>query len=368
MSGKPARAVLARNKRARTKWAKSSGTRRTPCAGRNTRQLPSITINRRVCFGHASCRHRWIRVRFCRFRLPHTLGDTRALPFGHLNESFLAKPAAAAIALGVLWLLEGLVPMFEGRDRRTRHDAANVALGVFNAAVASFLFAGATLVVTQWADRHGIGLLHWLGWSGAWGFAAAFLLFDLWQYAWHRLNHRVGILWRFHAVHHADRDLSASSGLRFHTGEIVLSSTARLMVLPVLGITLPQLLLYEAVLLPVILFHHGNIKLPGSADRVLRWLIVTPWMHWVHHSVHQPETDSNYSSVFSFWDRLFGSFRLVDNPRLIGLGLRGTRHRDWATLTGMLAMPFHRRRIRRGNGPGLERAARRLRDRQPAGR
>ena len=265
-----------------------------------------------------------------------------------MNESILAaKPVMAAAALALMWLLEGLIPMFEGRERRARHDAPNVVLGVGNALIVALVFAGATLVATEWARTNSFGVLHWLGMGGVPAYALAFVLFDLWQYLWHRLNHRIPLLWRFHAVHHADRELSASSGLRFHTGEIVLSSCARLLVLPLLGMTVGQVLVYEAVLLPVILFHHGNVGVPARADRWLRWLIVTPWMHWVHHSDYQPETDSNYSSVFSFWDRIFGSFRLVADPRTLTLGLDHTERSDWATLPGMLAMPFRRRRARR---------------------
>ena len=266
------------------------------------------------------------------------------------------KPVVATVALGVMWLLEGLIPMFEGRRERARHDASNVALGVANAAVASLIFAGATLVATEWARANSFGVLHWLGARGVWGFVLGFVILDLWQYFWHRLNHGIPFLWRFHAVHHADRDLGASSGLRFHTGEIVLSSVARLAILPLLGMTVGQVLVYEAVLLPIILFHHGNVGVPAAADRWLRWLIVTPWMHWVHHSDYQPETDSNYSSVFSFWDRIFRSFRLVGDPRALTLGLEDMKRGDWATLQGMLAMPFRKRRGRRRGsstrGPG----------------
>ena len=234
--------------------------------------------------------------------------------------------------------------MFEGRRERVRHDAANVALGVANAAVTVVVFTGATLFVTEWARSRSFGVLHWLRLPTPWvAGAAAFVIFDLWQYAWHRLNHRVRLLWRFHSVHHADEDLDASSGLRFHTGEIVLSSTARLLVLPLLGMTVGQLVVYEAILLPVVLFHHGNVKLSHRADRRLRWLLVTPWMHWVHHSRRQPETDSNFSSVFSFWDRLFGSFRLVKDPRALALGLDGVDRREGSSLRGILAMPFRRR-------------------------
>ena len=270
-----------------------------------------------------------------------------------MTESiFAAKPVMATVALAIMWLLEGLIPMFEGRRERVRHDAPNVLLGVANAVVVAFVFAGATLVATEWAHSHSFGVLPWLGVEGVWAFALGFVLFDLWQYLWHRLNHQVPLLWRFHAVHHADRELSASSGLRFHTGEIVLSACVRLAVLPLLGMTVAQVLLYEAVLLPVILFHHGNVGVPARADRWLRWLIVTPWMHWVHHSDYQPETDSNYASVFSFWDRIFGSFRLVADPTALTLGLEETERRDWATLSGMLAMPFRKKQARRRDAAG----------------
>jgi sterol desaturase/sphingolipid hydroxylase (fatty acid hydroxylase superfamily) len=171
----------------------------------------------------------------------------------------------------------------------------------------------------------------------------AVVLMDGWMYLWHRLNHRLPWLWRFHAVHHADAEMDATSAVRFHTGEIALSSVARLAVLPLLGLSVGQVLLYEALLLPVILFHHSNVRVPAALDRVLRLVIVTPWMHWVHHSEWRPETDSNFSSVLSVWDRLFGSFRLRERPGEIRLGLGMTDEHAWRTLPGMLAMPFRPR-------------------------
>ena len=259
-----------------------------------------------------------------------------------LDDPVAAKGGLAAVALAVLWCVEGLVPMFEGRERRTQHGAANLALGIGNALLVSLLFAGATLFVTEWARVRGVGALHALRMTPGWSTVAAVVLMDLWQYAWHRLNHGVPLLWRFHAVHHSDRDLDATTGFRFHTGEIALSAFARLVVLPVLGLTIPQVLVYELVLLPVVLFHHSNVRLPASVDRWLRLFIVTPRMHWVHHSEYQPETDSNYSSVFSIWDRLFRSFRLRSDPAGIRLGLAGVERDSWATLRGMLWMPFRR--------------------------
>ncbi len=248
----------------------------------------------------------------------------------------------AAVTLAGLWMVESVAPMFVGRRRRFSHLATNLALAAINALIASG-FAFAILGVTEWARTRTFGLLNlmslpaWLHWIGA------IVIFDFWQYWWHRFNHRVPLLWRFHAVHHSDAELDASSGVRFHTGEMLFSFLARLLVLPLIGVTLPQLLAYEALSLPVILFHHSNIRIPGRADRCLRWLIVTPWMHWVHHSRWQPETDSNYASFLSVWDRLFGSFRLRDKPSEILLGLDHYEEREWRQLPGLLAAPFRKK-------------------------
>ena len=250
----------------------------------------------------------------------------------------LAKPVGAAACLALLWSVEGLAPMFEGRKDRVRHDLANVALGVFNALVASSVFAGATLAVATWSGERGYGLLHQFSLPVGVRVAAAIVLFDAWQYLWHRLNHRVPILWRFHAVHHSDADLDATTALRFHTGEIVLSSIARLAVLPALGLTIQELLVYETVLLPVILFHHSNVRIGDRHDRWMRVIVVTPRMHWVHHSDWRPETDSNFSSILSVWDRIFGSFRLRRDAGTIRLGL-GLPDRESRDLKGILSMP-----------------------------
>jgi sterol desaturase/sphingolipid hydroxylase (fatty acid hydroxylase superfamily) len=252
-----------------------------------------------------------------------------------------SRYVTAAIVLAALWTVEAIAPMFVGRSRRLTHIAANLGLAALNAGVAYF-FAFGILFVTEWARVQDFGLLRvvalprWLNWL------AALLLFDCWQYWWHRINHRVPLFWRFHAVHHSDAEMDASSGVRFHTIEMTFSFLARLIVLPLIGLTIPQLLVYEAISLPVILFHHSNLRVPGSIDRGLRWLIVTPWMHYVHHSRWQPETDSNYSSFLSIWDRIFGSFRLREKPQEISLGLDDWTEREWRGLRGMLVAPFRK--------------------------
>jgi sterol desaturase/sphingolipid hydroxylase (fatty acid hydroxylase superfamily) len=231
--------------------------------------------------------------------------------------------------------------MYTGRGRRIRHALSNLGLGLINTVVVALPFATLMYGVTEWARAEEFGLMRWIVVPAWAGWVLVLILFDAWMYVWHRLNHRVPLLWQFHAVHHTDREMDATSAFRFHTGEIAFSSVARLAVLPLLGMTMPQLLAYELVLLPVILFHHSNVRVPRAWDTTLRYLIVTPWMHWVHHSHERAETNSNYASVLSVWDRLFRTYRFRPDPEAIQQGLRdedgGAR---WRTLPQMLLSPF----------------------------
>ena len=212
-------------------------------------------------------------------------------------------------------------------------------MGVLNGVVTGILFSSATFFVTEEAARRNFGLLRridapfWL--EGL----VALVLFDLWMYLWHRANHGVPFFWRFHRMHHSDPQVDVTTALRFHLGELTFSSILRLGVLVLLGLEFQQLMLYEAVLLPVIRLHHSNVALPESWDRLLRAVIVTPNMHRVHHSDVTPETNSNYSSIFSFWDRLWRTFRLRD-PLALHYGLLDFREAKWQTFRGMWVTPF----------------------------
>jgi sterol desaturase/sphingolipid hydroxylase (fatty acid hydroxylase superfamily) len=134
--------------------------------------------------------------------------------------------------------------------------------------------------------------------------------------------------------------MDVTTASRFHVGEITLSCLARLPIIALLGVGLLDLVLYETVMFAVVQLHHANIKLPERLERTLRLFIVTPYMHKVHHSDWQPETDSNYSSLFSFWDRVFGSFRLRDDPHSVHFGLQELATPEDQTLKGLLATPF----------------------------
>ena len=257
---------------------------------------------------------------------------------------FDTKAVTASVALVALWVGEACIPFYTefegGGKRRLLHGARNLGFGLVNAAVLVILFSSALSAVTAWSADSGMGLSQLVVWPAWLETLLLFVLFDFWMYLWHRANHTVSFLWRFHRMHHSDPEMDASSAVRFHTGEVVLSAVARLAVLPLLGMTLAQLALYEMVMLPVILFHHSNVSLPRWLDHGLLAVIVTPAMHRVHHSCWRPETDSNYGSVFPYWDFLARTFRLREDARTIQLGLDGMDDPAWQSVSGMLTTPL----------------------------
>lgn len=204
---------------------------------------------------------------------------------------------------------------------RLRHDGFNLAVGVFNGILITLLFASLWAATASWAESARFGLFNvielplWAHWIGV------FLLLDVWMYVWHRINHTIPFLWRFHTFHHSDTQMDVTTASRFHVVEIVLSSVLRIPVIALLGVSLEELVIYEAVMFAVVQFHHADIRLPAKLDTMLSWVIVTPNLHKVHHSAWQPETDSNYGSLFSFWDRLFRSKRMREDLEKIRFGV-----------------------------------------------
>lgn len=272
-----------------------------------------------------------------------------------MTELSRIRTVSSLTLLVLLLTWESLVPFFTYfagiTGERVRHGLKNLVLGVLNALLTGLGFVALWWTTAQWAQAHEFGLLNWLPLPGWARWAGAFLLFDAWMYWWHRLNHRLPFLWRFHRTHHSDPKMDVTTANRFHIGEIALSSVLRVPVIALLGLQLWELALYELAMFTVVQLHHANIALPPWLDRALRLLIVTPFMHKVHHSRWQPETDSNYSSLFSFWDRLFRTFRLRDDPRTLRFGLDEFSRPEDHTLTGLLATPLKQVQRARGEAP-----------------
>lgn len=163
------------------------------------------------------------------------------------------------------------------------------------------------------------------------------IVLDLWTYAWHRANHEWPFLWRFHRVHHLDRFLDTTSAVRFHPGEVLISALARAPLIVLTDIPITSLLVFDTLVLLAALFHHSNVKLPASFEKVLRLFIATPSHHWVHHHTAREDTNSNYAVLLTIWDRVFGSWSR--HPRTPAMPI-GAGDAPDAPLLQLAAAPF----------------------------
>lgn len=168
----------------------------------------------------------------------------------------------------------------------------------------------------------------------------AFLMLDYGNYIWHILNHKISFLWRFHLVHHTDCDLDITTAFRFHFGELIGSVFFRGAITFLSGASPLVVLIYEIIFEAATQFHHSNWKLPFRFEKALNILIVTPRMHGIHHSVIKNETDSNYSVIFSFWDRLHKTIDLNKPQQQVVIGVPAYHNQKELTIGFLLKLPF----------------------------
>lgn len=242
-------------------------------------------------------------------------------------DFLVGKAGLVLSVLLALFVLERIFPVVRFHDNVPRL-ARNFFLALVNGALSPLIVIPITMVATRW-------MVPWRPES----LLIDLLLLDCWTYIWHRMNHVVPVLWRFHEVHHLDEMLDASSGLRFHFGEVVLSALARSVVIVALAVPLAHVVIFETVLALIVLFHHSNIQLPGWLERPLSLVIVTPSIHWVHHHARRSDTDSNYASVLSVWDRIFRSRSPTVRDPSMKIGVEGIGD---ATLWRILLRPFYK--------------------------
>jgi sterol desaturase/sphingolipid hydroxylase (fatty acid hydroxylase superfamily) len=213
-----------------------------------------------------------------------------------------------------------------------RRLARNLGLFSFNLLLSPLV----VLPITVAAQSFSLGLrpAWWAGWPG---FLLDLLLLDFWIYWWHRANHEVPVLWRFHQVHHFDELLDSTTAIRFHFGEVLLSAGVRALVIVLLDLPLASVLLFEALVLSSAIFHHSDARLPPRLEAGLARVIITPSIHWVHHHAIRADTDSNYGTIFSFWDPLFRSRSATRRWPTMPIGVQGQRDRP---LLRLIIAPF----------------------------
>lgn len=263
-----------------------------------------------------------------------------------------SEPAVRLAAFGLIFSALALFELWSPRLERAELTGAlkarrwltNIAILIASSAALRVIFPLAAVGSAIWAGENGYGLLPWLGLHPMAAGFLAFVLLDLAIWFEHVMSHKIPLFWRIHRMHHADTGFDVTTALRFHPIEIVLSMLWKAAVIIALGAPPVAVLIFEIVLNGSSMFNHANLKLPMSADRILRVIIVTPDMHRIHHSSETSETNSNYGFNFAFWDRLFGTYVKAPRAGQLGLeiGLKEWRGETPSHLLWSLLLPFRR--------------------------
>ena len=246
----------------------------------------------------------------------------------------------AAAALAAIVAVERRWPLRSRREDEAPHVIRNLAVVAITAVTTAIVERVVLAPIQQIAERKRLGLLRALPLSDRSRTIAGFLLLDYTLWWWHWLNHKWQALWRFHLVHHTDLDLDASTALRFHFGEMAMSVLYRAGQVLVFGIDSGTLRTWQRALIVSVLFHHSNLRLPVDVDRRLAAVLVTPLMHGIHHSDWRNETDSNWSSILSWWDHIHGTLRLDVHQAVIRIGVPAWQDPSELTLPRLMTLPF----------------------------
>jgi sterol desaturase/sphingolipid hydroxylase (fatty acid hydroxylase superfamily) len=287
------------------------------------------------------------------------------MPRGPLEKMLpiLALGAAATILVS-----ERRAPLRQQTQREPDRLVRNVILGALSMVAVSVAERPLTMPLARRAEARRRGLVQRLPLPSWTRDVLAFLLMDYTIYVWHVMTHKVPALWRLHLVHHVDLDLDASTALRFHVVDMLVSAPYRAAQVALIGASPRALRLWQAFFFTSVMFHHSNLRLPLRLERVLALVLTTPRMHGIHHSTVRDETDSNWSSGLSFWDRLHHTFRLDVRQEDIEIGVPGYRDPGELRLGFSLRMPFlHQRDAWRARPGSVVRVRRPRGDPRPPG-
>jgi sterol desaturase/sphingolipid hydroxylase (fatty acid hydroxylase superfamily) len=247
---------------------------------------------------------------------------------------------ARGVGLAAALLLALALERWRPHERLRPAWRTNLGIWAVGTLVTAVVCGACGWVVAAWAAERGLGLLAWFG-AGPWVAAGVGILgLDAVSYAWHRANHRLPLLWRFHQVHHADESFHVTTALRFHPGELLLALPVRLAAVVALGVRPEGVLLFELVFGVANLLEHGNFDLPRRVDPFFQRLFITPALHRAHHARDWRELDTNFGTVLSVWDRLARTFRASEPERRVVTGLPTWSGREAPALGQSLLLPF----------------------------
>jgi sterol desaturase/sphingolipid hydroxylase (fatty acid hydroxylase superfamily) len=265
-------------------------------------------------------------------------------PMSLLQHEPLVRLLCFGSVFAALALWEIAAPRRRQEIGRAQRWPNNLGVVVLDSLLLRLLFPTAAVGVALFGEERGWGFLNAAA-LPAWAkVIIAFVALDLAIYLQHVLFHAVPALWRLHRMHHADLEFDVTTGVRFHPVEIILSMLIKLGVVAALGAPPLAVLLFEVALNATSMFSHGNIRLPARVDRWLRWIVVTPDMHRVHHSIERKETDSNFGFNLPWWDRLFGTYRAAPQAGHEGMtiGIAQFRDAEELRLDRMLLQPLRK--------------------------
>ncbi len=256
---------------------------------------------------------------------------------------YVGRPLLACMLIALFWL-QWRFPLRRQQFRTLHRLIRNFLLSVPGFAVVRLAMLPVPLAAAMWAqDRH-IGLLNWLALPRWVAIVATFPLMDYAYWWWHWANHMLPLFWRFHNVHHTDLDMDVSTAARFHFGEMLFSVGFLSLAVIVFGIAPIMLLVFFTTFEAATLFHHSNWRLPIGLERVLNMIIVTPRMHGIHHSIVERETNSNWGTIFCWWDKFHRTLRRDVPQNEITIGVAAYRDEKELTLGQLLALPFRKQR------------------------
>jgi sterol desaturase/sphingolipid hydroxylase (fatty acid hydroxylase superfamily) len=255
----------------------------------------------------------------------------------------IANPLLAALVLALLFL-QWRFPLRRQHFGLLRRLIRNCVVSLPGFVIVRLAMLPIPLAVAVWAQDRNLGLLHWLGWHGWLAAAAGFVLMDYAYWWWHWANHMIPLFWRFHNVHHTDLDMDVTTAARFHFGEMFFSIGFLSLTLLLFGIAPLTFVVFFIVFEAAVSFHHSNWRLPIGLERILNFVIVTPGMHGIHHSIVERETNSNWGTIFCWWDKLHRTLRRDIPQDAITIGVAAYRDEHELTLGKLLALPFGKQR------------------------
>lgn len=224
------------------------------------------------------------------------------------------------IGMVFFWVIEGYYPLFTFSFKRYKHAGVNLVF-LSTTLILNLIFGLIVLKVCDWVMSKHIGLLNWILLPLWLKIIVSLFFMDFFgQYAPHYAMHKIKWMWKFHIIHHSDTKVDVTTGTRHHPGEWLFRETSTIIGIIVIGLPVGFYFLYKSVAAIFTHFNHANLRVPVWIDKPISWIFVSPNMHKVHHHYQRPYTDSNYSNIFSLWDRIFGSFK-YDNPKNLRYGL-----------------------------------------------